>query len=120
MKKIRIILADMPAMLGDIIAEIIALESDLIVVDSISGSADLKTAVRRTRADVVITQQASQEAAATHTSLLFTGRPLKIVVIADNARQGLLYELRPHCERLGPLSADSLVAAIRAAALSTE
>lgn len=120
MKKIRIILADMPAMLVDIIAEIIALEPDLTFVDSISDSTELKTAVRRARADVVITQSLGDELAAHSAALLSTGRPLKIIAITDQARQGLLCELRPHCEPLGPLSAEGLVAAIRTAARSPE
>jgi hypothetical protein len=119
-KKIRIVLADMPAMLVDIITEIIALEPDLTVVDSISDSTQLKAAVGRARADVVITQSPGHELAADSAALLFTGRPLKIIAITDNARQGLLCELRPHCEPLEQLSAEGLVAAIRAAARSTE
>ncbi len=118
MKKIRIIIADVPAMLRDIVAEIIAAEPDLAIVDAIPNNADVKAAVRRSGADVVITQQADSEASFDNTALLYARHPLKVIAITGNACEGLLYDLRPHCESLGELSAAALVAAIRGAAQS--
>lgn len=115
-RKIRILLAAIPGMLVDIISEIVRAEPDLMLVDAVSASSDLGALVRRTRTDVVITQQASSLQEVDHTPLLFAGHPLKIVAITDDGRHGLLYELRPHCVPLGDLSADRLVAVIRTAA----
>jgi len=113
---IRILLADMPAMLLDIVAGIVAAEPDLTVVDMLADSTDLTAAVERTRADVVVTQQTSSTQEADQIALLLPERRLKIIALTDNGRQGVLYELRPHRASLGDMSADRLVAAIRAAA----
>ena len=111
-KKIRIILADMPAMLRHIIAEIIALHPDLTIVESTSDSTDLAAAARRTRADVLISQQASSEEFI-NMAPLFARCHLKIIAITEDARHGSIYELRPFREPLKNLSVDSLIAAIR-------
>lgn len=115
-KKIRILFAAIPGMLVDIISEIVRAEPDMMVVETVGASADLGAVVRRTRTDVVITQQASSLEEVDHTPLLFAGHPLKIVAITDDGLHGLLYELRSHCVPLGDMSTDRLVAAIRTAA----
>jgi DNA-binding NarL/FixJ family response regulator len=113
---IRILLADMPAMLLDIVAGILAAEPDLTVVDMLADSTDLKAAAQRTQADIVVTQQISSVQEAGQLALLLPERQLKIIALTDNGRHGVLYELRPHRAPLGDMSADRLVAAIRAAA----
>src|SRR6516165_10131177 len=102
----------MPAMLVDIIAEIIALEPDLTFVDSISDSTELKTAVRRARADVVITQSLGDELAAHRPALLPRGRPLKTLATPPQPPKGLLPNLRPNGDPPGPPPAEGRVAAI--------
>ena len=106
----------MPAMLLDIVAGILAAEPDLTVVDMLTDSTELKAAAERTQVDIVVTQQTSSAQEAGQIALLLPERQLKIVALTDNGRQGVLYELRPHRARLGDMSADRLVAAIRAAA----
>jgi DNA-binding NarL/FixJ family response regulator len=113
---IRILLADMPAMLLDIVAGILAAEPDLTVVDMLADSTDLTAAVERTQADIVITQQTGSAQEADQIALLLPKCRLKIIALTDNGRQGVLYELHPHRAPLGDMSADRLVATIRAAA----
>jgi hypothetical protein len=106
----------MPAMLLDIVAGIIASAPDLTVVDTVPGSMDLQSIVRRADVDVLVTQETSRAEEADHVALLVAERRLKIVALTDNGQHGVLYELRPHRVPLGDMSADRLVAAIRAAA----
>lgn len=113
---IRILLADMPAMLMEIVAEILAAEPDLTVVEMLADSPDLKDAIKRTQAEVVVTQQISSIHESGNIARLLPDHRLKIIALTDNGRQGVLYELRPHRAPLGDMSADRLVAAIRAVA----
>ena len=105
-------------MLMDIISEVVTSEPDLVIVDKITEGANLGPAARRVRADVVIVQQASTSDRAEQAEFLSVRGLFKVIALADDARQGFLYELRPHCTPLGELSAGGLVAAIRAAAHS--
>lgn len=114
-KQIRIILAEMPAMLRDIITEIVASEPDLTIVDMLPDQADLEAAVRRTQADIVVLQQASGAEEDGRTARRLTEHRFKVLAISDDGRRGLLYELRPHRTSLGELSATDLVTSIRAA-----
>lgn len=116
MSNIRILLADMPAMLMRLVAEILAAEPDLTVVASLTDSQDLKAAIERSRAEVVVMQQRSSIQEADQVAVLRPDHVLKIIALTDNCYHGVLYELRPHRAPLGDMSADRLVAAIRAAA----
>ena len=103
-------------MLIDIISDVVASEPDLVIVDKMTEGAGVGPAARRARADVVIVQQASSSDCAEQAEFLSVQRPFKVIALADDGRQGFLYELRPHCIPLGEMSADGLIAAIRAAA----
>jgi DNA-binding NarL/FixJ family response regulator len=115
-KQIRIILAEMPQMLLDIVSEIVASEPDLTIVGVLTGKANLEEAVRLSHADIVVLQQTSNPAQAGDTAPRLASRPFKVLAISDDGRQGLLYELRAQCTAIGEMSAVDLVAAIRAAA----
>ena len=101
-------------MLVDIIADIAAAEPDLIIVGEISRSNDLESAARRINADVVITREENREQNADQMQLLFVARPLRVLTITEDGRQGFCYELCPRRSALGEMSAAGLIAAIRA------
>jgi AmiR/NasT family two-component response regulator len=117
-KKIRILLAGMPAMLFDIVTKVVTLEPDLAIVGMVHNVDDAGPAARRTRADVVVIQQASDREDLGEAVLASGRRPVKIITLTDNGRQAFLCELRPHRVALGEMSVGSLVAAIREAVQS--
>ena len=114
MKPFRILLASMPVMLMEMIAQIIAREPEFVVVGAIAECPDLASAVRRSHADLVIVGQLSL-AEANVPAVLSSSYPAKILTIAENGQCATVHELRPHREMLVDVSAASLVAAIRAA-----
>ena len=114
MKPFRILLASMPAMLMEMIAQIIAREPEFVVVGAIAECPDLASAVRRSHANLVIVGQLSL-AEANVQAVLSSSYPAKILTITENGQCATLHELRPHREMLVNISAASLVAAIRAA-----
>lgn len=119
MKRFRILLASMPAMLMEMIAQIIAREPEFVIVGAINDCSDLTSAVQHSVADLVIVGQLSL-AEANVAAVLSQSYPAKIITISENGRSATLNELRPHREMLVDISAASLVAAIRTAIASRE
>jgi len=114
--KIRILLASMPTMLTDIIADLVSAQGDMLVVAKAPTAADWLGAARRAAADVVIVRQPSDSQ--TNDPLADVGAlgRLRILAIDDGGRTGSLYRLHPERVALGELSGERLVAAVRAAA----
>jgi DNA-binding NarL/FixJ family response regulator len=115
-KHIRILLAEMPEMLSDIVAEVVASEPDFTVIARMAAADDVGAAARRLRADVVMVRHAGDGHDIDYSTLAIAHRPIKVIALAEDGREGFLYELRPHRVPLGEISARGLVAAIRAAA----
>jgi hypothetical protein len=114
MEPFRILIASMPEMLMEMIAQIIAREPDFVIVGEIAECSDLTSAVRRSHADLVIVGQLSL-AEANVPAVLSSSYPAKILTITENGRCATLNELRPHREIFVDISAAGLVAAIRTA-----
>ena len=114
MEPFRILLASMPRMLMEMIGQIIAREPEFVVVGAIAECTDLTSAVKRSRADLLIVEQSSVTEADVG-AVLSSSYPTKILTISENGEGGALNELRPHREALLHISSASLIAAIRAA-----
>lgn len=112
LKRIRVLLAKMPALMLDIIHHVVAAEPDMAVV-SVVDDGDLPAAVRRSRADVLVVGQDAQAERDSYLPLLLRQPHVKVLAIADNGRSGSLYELRPRRVSLGKISARTLTQAIR-------
>ena len=82
----------------------------MVVVGRV-GKRDLDTAIRRTRAEVLIIGQ-KDDGQHDYVRLLRQRPRLKIIAIVDDGRNGSLYELRPHRVPLRELSAHALCSAI--------
>jgi hypothetical protein len=119
LKQIRILLARMPEMLCDVLGHIVTSEPDMVLAGQIIGDEDLLAAVQRTRANVVVAQQDTDDEREKYASLLLRRPRLRLVAIAGDGRTGLLYELRPQRVALGKMSADTLRKSIRGPAWST-
>lgn len=114
-ERIRILLAELPRMLRDIIESVIAGQSDMSIVGSVDARDRVTTALDRTPADVVIVGMRDAETTATLTPVLLAQPRLKLLAISGDERSSYLYELRPHTVPLGDVSPQGLVDAIRSA-----
>jgi DNA-binding NarL/FixJ family response regulator len=119
MKPFRILLASMPAMLMEMIVQIIAREPEFTIVGEFAECPDLKSAMRRSRADLVIVGE-SFLAGRDVTAVLSSSYPVKIITIAEDGHCATLNELKPHRETLADVSATRLIAAIRTAIIPRE
>lgn len=102
----RIVLAEMPEMLRDIVAGILLEQPDMEVV----GGTEALESLRDVDADVVVIGHDDPALAAR----LVTGRPcLKVLAVTADGRESCRYELRPERAPLGEISPQRLVDEIR-------
>ena len=113
MDRIRILLAEVPRMLREIIESVIAGQHDMSIVGAIDTRDRVATALGQTPADVVIVGLRTGETAATLDPMLFEQPRLKMLAIGSNGRSSSLYELRPYTIPLGDVSPQGLIDAIR-------
>jgi hypothetical protein len=112
LKRIRILLSDLPPMLMDIIGNIVTAQPDMEIVGNVARGRNLLRAVNRSRADVVVLARKSGDGQ--HDELLYGRRGLKVIEIGREGGHGSLCELRPCRVSLGELSPAGLLQAIRA------
>jgi DNA-binding NarL/FixJ family response regulator len=82
---IRVVLAEMPSLLQDIVTALCAAESDVDVVARVGPAEDLEAAVTANRPDVLVTS-ADGPAALDSACLLFTAPLLRVLTIAEGGR----------------------------------
>ena len=116
MRRIRILLAGMPRMLLDMITDIVAVHAEMMVAGRMQDTADLCTAVKKTRADVVILNEPAIGPPQNYEELLYSRPRLGVLSITSDGRQFFLHKLRPVRTALGEVSPDSLVQAIQSSA----
>ena len=118
MEAIRILLAEVPTMLREIIQSVVEGQADMSIVGAIPSRDPVIAALENTPADVVIVGLRKAEATDAFDSLLFEQPRLKLLAISGDGGSSYLYELRPHCVPLGDVSPNGLVEAIRTMASS--
>ena len=102
----------MPRMLCDIVRDVAAQDASLEVVGEIAAAPDLAEAVRPYDAEVVVT--AAGAAAEGAIAALLEARPrTRVVTIADDGAQTVVYRLSPEAIALGDLSPARLLEAMR-------
>ena len=116
MRRIRILLADMPRMLLDMITDIVALHKEMMIAGEAQDMADIRAAVKKTRADVVILNEPATGPSQNYQELLYSRPHLGVLSITSDGRQFFLHKLRPVRTALGEVSPDSLVQAIHSTA----
>ncbi len=116
MTRIRILLAELPRMLQEIVQTVVAAQPDLEIAGTVDHRDLLPEAVSRTGAEVVIVGLTRGETAEGYDTLLFAHPQVKLFAVAADGRRAFLYELRPRSVPLGDVSPEELVAAIRSAA----
>lgn len=111
--RIRILVVGLPGLLGDIVREMIAPETDIEVVGRLSTTAELGAAVRRTRADLVVLACEDAEVTGVGKRLLEEHRDLRIVAIVRGGRRGVLISRQHARVLIDDISLQTLLAAIR-------
>jgi DNA-binding NarL/FixJ family response regulator len=112
----RILLAGMPRMLLDMITDIVAPHAEMMVAGKMQDATDIRAAVRKTRADVVILNEPAIGPPQNYEELLYSRPHLGVLSITSDGRQFTLHKLRPVRTALGEVSPESLVQAIRSSA----
>ncbi len=113
----RVLLWDMPAMMRDIILQVLERESDLQVAVPAEKTSTLLDASKKYMPDIIVTSLGEDGADTTYRNLLLECPRVKVLDVRSDGRNGYLYALRPERKLLGEISPESLVIAIRKAVL---
>ncbi|MEP6732535.1 MAG: hypothetical protein ABJE10_17960 [bacterium] len=116
MERIRILLAEVPRMLSEIIESVVEGQEDMSIVGAIDTRDRVLATLETTHADVVIVGLRSAETTTALDPVLYDRPRLKLLAISGDGRSSYLYELKPYCKPLGDVSPSGLVDAIRAMA----
>jgi DNA-binding NarL/FixJ family response regulator len=111
---IRIILAEMPRKLHDIIEAIVAPHPDMRIVAQVMSRDRLVAAVNSTRADVIILELHRTESPSVLDGLLYQCPRVKVLVTTSDGRGTFVRELLPNEIALGDLSPEHLLETLRA------
>lgn len=118
MTPIRVVLGQLPVLLGDIVRETLSEHPDLEVFGDTSSEAPLSTTVASTDADVAIIGLPASGGLGLADDLLRAHPRLMVVALADNARTACVYQLKTQVTPLRELTPRSLLAAVRQAAVA--
>ncbi len=115
---IRVVLATMPALLGDIVRDTLAANhDDVAILAEVETRGEIASAVRRTDADVAVLGVASQDDLSDFLGSLLADHPrLAVIALASDGRNGCVYRLKPISSAIEDVSPASLMQAIRATA----
>src|SRR4051794_27605359 len=103
----------MSRMMIEMIEHFLASQPDLTIAVRISGAAGLCSPKLR-NVDVVISGTPAEASSGKEMNPLCRQRPRKLLTIGQDGKRGVMCVLRPHRTVIDELSADSLIAAIRA------
>jgi len=110
---IRILLAEVPRMLREIIESVIDGQADMSIVGTIPTRDRVVSALDTTPADVVIVGLRHAETTTALDPVLYERPRLKVLAISGDGGSSTLCELRPYRVPLGDVSPSGLVDAIR-------
>ena len=117
MRRIRVLIADVPQMVYDLLKAEAESYDDVEIVGMRTTRSSLMQDVERTRADVVILEPLHVGSATECTALLYAFPRLSALAVSADEQRASLYELRLSETTLGDTSPAELVAAIRAQCL---
>lgn len=113
MQPIRVVTAELPRILNDIIGSVLEANDDIRVVGRADNHSELRELTHRFRPDVVIMGLDEPGVAGVGWEV-YAGDPLlRVLGVAGEGRQIFVYELRPHRTALGELSPEDLTATVR-------
>jgi DNA-binding NarL/FixJ family response regulator len=111
--EIRILLADMPTMLREILSSVLKPQAGMIVMDISSSLTSLLAAVNEAAAHIVILGQDEPTLTAQCRELLEQHPRVQVMAISTDGLRTTICGLRPYREPLGEVEPEQLVDAIR-------
>lgn len=117
---IRVVLGQLPALLGDILRATLSEHPDLEVFSDRSSETRVGAIVASTHADVAIIALPPGGRDRLADDLLHAYPRLTIVALAPNARAGCVYQLKTQVTPLLDVTPGSLLAAVREAGAATD
>jgi hypothetical protein len=115
MRRIRVALAELPAMLHDIVQTVLAAQPDVELVPLDGQLTSLALSADMLDIDVVIFAH-PQAATRDYSAMLYAHPRLRLIAISIDGRAAAVYELQPQRIPLGELSPETLIQAVRASA----
>ena len=112
-KRVRILLGDLPSLMREILHNAIASMPEFEVMADVADIGSLVLLAAEQAPDVVITTAAADNPRLS-TDLLTAAPASRVLLVAPDGRQAVVYELRPHATALGDPSLQTLIDAIRA------
>ena len=114
-KKIRIVLANRPRLMREVVRKIIEQEGDMEIVGEVLDPLDLLVAVRETKADAVIVALNNSEAPGVCSHLLGVYPDLTILGVAPQGNSAFIEQLCPRRREIINPSDESILRALRQA-----
>jgi DNA-binding NarL/FixJ family response regulator len=115
---IRIVFAELPGMLRDIIQASLVDQPDILLVGEVLSLEELEPLVKGGKVDVVLLGVAASDLPASYYRLFDADAHVRILAIADQGKNISLYELSPQRIVLREGSVQDLLDAIRASSRS--
>jgi DNA-binding NarL/FixJ family response regulator len=112
LRRTRILLADLPRLLREILSDALTAQSDMEVVGSVTGRPSLDRMVEEAQIDVIVIGHDDPGVA---TALLRQRPPIAVIAVTADAQETGLYQLRPRRVGLPEMSPTRLVETIRQA-----
>ena len=113
---IRVVLAEMPPLLRDIVYDTLRAAPDVVVVGEIGPGGALRPTLKQTAPDVVIVGTSEPGNFSLPRQILIDEPLARVLMLAIGGRSAVMYELQPHQTSLAVVSPETLIEAIRARA----
>lgn len=111
MTPIRLIVAGLPTLLGEIVAALAAEREPLVIVAELEDEADLVATVKRLKPDVVVLPESAADPRLGEAILLVNPR-LATVLMSEDARTARMHRLLPDRRKIDDLSPEALFDAL--------
>ncbi len=113
MESTRVLLVGLPALLRDLVEQIVSESPDIEVVGDVDEARGLEEALEKTGAELVIATSANVEPTGKLRDALEARASLRVLALEKNAARGSLWSLRLERIDLAELSTETLVAVLR-------
>lgn len=110
---IRVLLAEMPPILAEIVRDIVAKEHDIRVIAEFADRREFLKGFEGLGVDVVVIGDRNPDDAGLPAQLMRISPRVRVIVIATSGRNATHYQLRPQRTRLLEVAHASIVEAIR-------
>jgi hypothetical protein len=115
-KRISVVLSNMPGLLRDIVRDAISTTSDIYITSEAQSINELQALLKRQDPDLVVAADQDPEFARGARDLLSQRVLPRLLLVTQSGRDASLHWMQPRVSPLGRLTPDSLVREIRAAA----